>query len=80
MGRYRWSGDVVDVKFGNIAVVTTGADVGWTGAGVGGSGDNIVIIFGDVAVIATGADVGWCRCRLDWNCFNCIQDIVLKYF
>ena len=31
MGRYRCSGDVVDVILGDVAVVATGADVGWSG-------------------------------------------------
>ena len=31
MGRYRCFGDVVDVVFGDVAIVATGAKVGWTG-------------------------------------------------
>jgi hypothetical protein len=31
MGRYRCSGDVVDVVFSDVAIVATGAIVGWTG-------------------------------------------------
>ena len=45
------SGDVIDVIFSDIAVVTTGADIGGSGADIGRSGDNIVVLFGAV--------VGW---------------------